>query len=770
MKGQEDVRSAPRVGFRRHLRVEVLPGEAVYLLSEPGVTVLHGRDIQLLAPLLDGTRTVPELLAEASALTPARDVGRLLGTLARAGLIGYRRSGTGAVRAGSAAAAAYWELAGLDGNEAGDSVTRTPVRIISVGRVEPEQARAACVSSGLTVTDAEGPAPEPAAGAFSLVLCDDYLAPELERIDAWHRARRRPWLLASPGGSAPWVGPVFHPAGACWSCLAHRLRAHRRSEIPVQQALALDRPVPLPDASLAAGQSLGMHAAALETAKWLAGLRGENQQTVTVMDTLTLRTVQHRVQQRPQCPRCGDPGLVQDRVRRPVVLRSVLKLQDSGNNHRAVSSTDMQRRYGHLVSPVTGIISGIRRDTRLPAGLNSYVSGHNLALGTRTLAEFRGSLRSLSGGKGATAEEAEVGALCEAVERYSATRQGDEPTVHDTMNGIGEAAVHPNACQLFAQEQFRNRQHWNTRHSTFQQVCAPFAADRPVDWTPVWSVSAGRHRMLPTSLLYFPGRYGTDEEAPQADSNGNAAGGSLEDAVVQGFLELVERDAVALWWYNRTRHPAVDLDAFDAPWLAGLREDYSRINRELWVLDLTSDLGIPAMAAVSRRTDKPAEDISLGFGAHYDPRLALRRAVTEMSQLTGPVAGISHSDPAAYPQADPELLSWWTRATVRNQPYLLPDPAESPRPPAHWSYTPRRDLRADIRAAENLVTALGSELLVLDQTQPDIGLPVAKVLVPGLRHFWARFAPGRLFDVPVRLGRLASPTDYHHLNPIPLFA
>ena len=44
------------------------------------------------------------------------------------------------------------------------------------------------------------------------------------------------------------------------------------------------------------------------------------------------------------------------------------------------------------------------------------------------------------------------------------------------------------------------------------------------------------------------------------------------------------------------------------------------------------------------------------------------------------------------------------------------------------------------------------EMLVLDQTREEIGLPVVKVIVPGLRHFWARFAPGRLYDVPARLG------------------
>ena len=64
----------------------------------------------------------------------------------------------------------------------------------------------------------------------------------------------------------------------------------------------------------------------------------------------------------------------------------------------------------------------------------------------------------------------------------------------------------------------------------------------------------------------------------------------------------------------------------------------------------------------------------------------------------------------------------------------------------------------------------GMELLVLDQTLPDVGLPVVKVMVPGLRHYWARFAPGRLYDVPVRLGLREQPVTYEDLNPVPIFA
>ena len=63
----------------------------------------------------------------------------------------------------------------------------------------------------------------------------------------------------------------------------------------------------------------------------------------------------------------------------------------------------------------------------------------------------------------------------------------------------------------------------------------------------------------------------------------------------------------------------------------------------------------------------------------------------------------------------------------------------------------------------------GLETLVLDQTRPDVGLPVARVVVPGLRHFWRRLAPGRLYDVPVKLGWLERRLAEDELNPISCF-
>jgi len=222
-----------------------------------------------------------------------------------------------------------------------------------------------------------------------------------------------------------------------------------------------------------------------------------------------------------------------------------------------------------------------------------------------------------------------------------------------------------------------------------------------------------------------------------------------------------------MWWYNRTRQPAVDLDAVHDPWTDELREVHRSLGREVWALDLTSDFGIPVFVALSRRTDKAAEDIVFGFGAHFDPGIALRRSLTELNQLL-PAALGARADGGGYTLTDPEPLDWWRNATLDSDPYLRPAPG----PARRLTDFGRRggdDLLDDITAVTALVRERGLELLVLDQTRPDVGLPVVKVLVPGMRSFWARFAPGRLYDVPVALGRLAAPTARDAVNPRPLF-
>lgn len=752
--------SGTPIGFKSGLRTETVPGEAVYVFSEEGVTALRGSHIEALAPLLDGTRDLDSLRRAAPEGLSPGSVTAMVARLTEAGLLGPRTPVP-------AAEAAYWEAAGVSPETAVSATASAGVQPMAVGRADAaamgESLTAAGLSTRRPFRHRPGALPELSSSAeLSVVLCTDYLAAGLAEIDAAHRAAERPWLLARPTGARLWLGPIFLPGaeGApCWHCLAHRLQLHRKGELHAQSALGRSAPVERPSVTLPALTGIAMNMIALEAAKWIAGYRGEQQKTIRTLDSLTLESRRHELPARPQCHSCGDPALVGAQTRRPLLLRSRPKAAEGGAGHRSHTPQEVMDRYGHLVSPVSGIVKELKKDPRGPAEFHCFRSGPNLAAAGKGLSGLRAALRAENSGKGATELHARVSALCEALERHSGTFHGDEERIRGSHASLSDRAVHPDTCLLVDERQHAERERWNAEHGAFQYICAPFDPHAEMDWSPVWSLTERRQRLLPTGMLYF-GAPGSASVC--ADSNGNAAGSSLEDAVLQGSLELIERDAVALWWYNRTRQPAVDLAAFEDPWVDRMRKIYAGIGREFWVLDVTSDFEVPAMAAVTRRTDGH-EEVMFGFGCHFDPRVALRRAVAEMNQLMPVVIdGVQGWD-------DPDAARWWAGPGTAGEPYLLPDPERRPLGPDDYAYTPRADIKEDVLTLRDLFLRQGLEMLVLDQTRPDVGLPVAKVVVPGMRGFWARFAPGRLFDVPVKLGRKSAPTGYDELNPFPMF-
>jgi ribosomal protein S12 methylthiotransferase accessory factor len=322
----------------------------------------------------------------------------------------------------------------------------------------------------------------------------------------------------------------------------------------------------------------------------------------------------------------------------------------------------------------------------------------------------------------------------------------------------------------FSEEQYRGREDWNRSQPPSRCVIVPrpFDPAQEVDWAPLWSLRRREERLLPAAYCY----YGHPEFAGRwciPDSNGCAAGNVVEEAILQGFLELVERDAVALWWYNRVRRPGLDLDSFALPYLGEIQDHYASLGRRLWVLDLTADLGITTLACVSARTSGPAEDVLVGFGAHFDPQVALLRAVTEVNQFLPSVARTRSDGSTVYRFGDELALRWWREARTAQMPYLVPDPERPARHREEFEDPSSDDLAADVELCVERAARRGLDVLVQDLTRPDIGLPVVRVVVPGLCHFWRRLGFQRLYDVPVQMGWLEEPLGPEALNPYTVF-
>jgi ribosomal protein S12 methylthiotransferase accessory factor len=413
-------------------------------------------------------------------------------------------------------------------------------------------------------------------------------------------------------------------------------------------------------------------------------------------------------------------------------------------------------RFRRHVSPLTGVVSRLERiQADLPLNTNYYAT-HNFSGPAKTVRELKAGLSSGSFGKGSTAEQGEASALMEAIERYSGIFQGDEIRAKRRFTDFpsGEA-IPPNEVLQFSDAQLRQGRSPTSGSDGQEAIPALFDQSARIEWSPLWSLRDTRFKYLPTSLLYF---FYRGAAAFAADSNGCAAGNTREEAIVQGFLELVERDAYAIWWYNRLQRPELDLGQFDDSYVRDLRNQLAQNGRRLWALDVTSDLGIPTFVAVTHWMQNGRENIEFGSGAHFDARIALLRAMTELNQflslglMDGGTGERSSLDGAA-----PLLL--------KDHPYLTPNgnPMVQPEFGSKFGHL---DTREQAAACVSIAKRAGLDFLVLDQTRPDIETPVVRVVVPGLRHFYRRFGRGRLYDVPVKLGWRDRPLEEDELNPI----
>ncbi|MFB2916920.1 TOMM precursor leader peptide-binding protein [Aerosakkonema funiforme] len=747
-----------RPRFKTQFRVETVEGEGTFLLSENGSIFLSDRIYQAICPLLDGNHTVDQIVDRLQEELPAAYIYYALMELEHKGYLVESEAIL------PANLTVFIEHLNINIKDAYHRLQKTKVAVKVLSYLSASDF--INIGNSLHIQIAED-------ANFEVVITDDYLRPELAEINRENQMRSRPWMLVKPIGTSLWIGPIFTPQTGCWECLSQRLEGNRPIEKFIQQRRNTLSPLPLtpPLADLSSTQQTALTMAATELLKWI--IQGENKSLEGVLityNTLTSETRKHPLIKRPQCNCCGilKPENCQPL---PVVIGSRKKKFIADGGHRCVSPEETFERYKHHISPITGVV---RELGKLSANFNgltpTYFAKHHFASMFDEFSLLQQNLGGRSAGKGKTDAQAKASAFCEAIERYSGVFQGYEYRIKSSYQQLGDKAIHPDRCMNFSQNQYKNRIEWNAKcGSFFQHVPEPFDETREIEWTPVWSLTKREFKYLPTAYCYF-GYPQPPQPDCWADTNGCAAGNTLEEAILQGFMELVERDSVALWWYNRISRPRVDLDSFDEPYFQDLVNYYRSINREIWVLDITSDLNIPAFAAISRRCDREVEDIILGFGAHFDPKLAVQRALTEVNQLLAPVLTANADGTTQYADsADPPVINWWKTATLQNQPYLVPS---SQIPAKVYSDYPRvdnEDLLDDIKLCQQIVEQKGMEMLVLDQTRPDIGLRVVKVIVPGMRHFWKRLAPGRLYEVPVQLSWLEEAMTEEMLNPIPVW-
>jgi ribosomal protein S12 methylthiotransferase accessory factor len=267
-------------------------------------------------------------------------------------------------------------------------------------------------------------------------------------------------------------------------------------------------------------------------------------------------------------------------------------------------------------------------------------------------------------------------------------------------------------------------------------------------WVPLETVSADYTLPLPPGYGSFA-----------ASTNGLASGNTLHEAVAHGICEVVERDAVALWKLQgeqQRRASAVDSDTIDEPLCREILTRFEGAGVRVKVWDVTSDVGIAAFCCLAYGDDQDWADPEFGAGCHPAREIALLRALTEAAQARTTFISGSRDDlgSALY---EPDVR-------YRRQAYCRAL-AAAHGPVRAFNQTPTLEsdsLRVDVEWILSRLRAVAiEEVVVVDLTRTEFGLPVVRVVVPGLEgaygHEQGDFVPGSRARAVMPFSTIATP-------------
>jgi ribosomal protein S12 methylthiotransferase accessory factor len=249
----------------------------------------------------------------------------------------------------------------------------------------------------------------------------------------------------------------------------------------------------------------------------------------------------------------------------------------------------------------------------------------------------------------------------------------------------------------------------------------------PTAWINAASLADGEPVRVPADLCFRRAVDVRDLDPPWPLSTGMGAGIDPLDAALHGLLELVERDAVALWW--RGGRPArIVSDASGTAIIEHLRAGLT--HRCSWLLDITSDVGVPVVVAASCNDD--GFGLCCGFAARMTRARAADAAVREMAQMElayhlSDMKRRTRGD-ASLSELDRQHIDRFTRIDVTKTRALSPVP-----PPGSTAGLPDADSKqVALGLIRQRLEGLGLSPCVVNQTRAEIGVPVVRALCPGL--------------------------------------
>ena len=473
----------------------------------------------------------------------------------------------------------------------------------------------------------------------------------------------------------------------------------------------------------------------------------------------------------PECSRCA-------------------RLESDRSSNEALDATEQSRRTlmraAHASGPWTGLHAQLAELRSVMHEGRWGFTWHTLrSARTRSGGALRGfpGLRESSAGKGASRGGARAGAIAEAIERYALSwrRDADDSTIAsmDQLRRSGQRFVSPERLLPFSERQWREREAINDLGYAWLKIPGRLRDEddaTQIAWTAGRDLANNNTRTLtPRSWMFM----NTPSDWPEGkrdnyerfvyicDTNGVAAGPTKETAIARGYCEIVERDGIALWWYNRLQRPRIDPDRLDDAWIAQAPKELERIGRTLTLLDASVDRALPVVIAVSVRMEALSDGgweplVTAGCGPGIT--VAAQRAIAEQVQI-GPRHGAETPFYAKSGTPEFDTMRWWKPA---EEPWLTGSRKLPALDATDYPHDERTEGEAFLERVMEYARRERTSLIVRELTHGYGGVHVTKTCVPERCHFWHRLGDPRLSQTPVDLGWSHTALGEDAMNPVPI--
>ncbi|MFF2157798.1 TOMM precursor leader peptide-binding protein [Paenibacillus chitinolyticus] len=575
-----------------------------------------------------------------------------------------------------------------------------------------------------------------------------------------------PWLRGFVSFGEGVIGPLVRPGTrGCSQCAdMRRLMAGReRKEMRELQQRLMTRGGADRDAWASRTGLLQVgHLLAVEARKVLQGQPVHSAEKMFLINLKTLESSLHHVLPDPLCPVCSE--LLDDSsAAAHISLQPSPKISADSYRCRGMDELNKVLTQDYL-DYRTGFLNGKMVDLKSPFADVSV----NLPL----LAEDVGTA-----GRTHSYAVSELTAILEGLERYCGLAPRSKRTViRDSYRNLKDQALDP----------VKVGEHTKEQYARPGAPYTPFNPDHPIDW--VWGYSFLQERpiLVPEQLAYYS--MGCGHSFVFETSNGCALGGSLEEAIFYGILEVVERDSFLMTWYAQMPLPRLDL------YSANDRELQLMIDRlravagfDVHFFNSTMENGIPSVWGVAKNRKQTGMNLICAAGAHPDPVRAVKSAVHELAGMVQSLdekldtnretyVRMFHDSSLVEQMEDHSLLYGLPQAQERLQ-FLLDDNRPLRTFEEEFKRQARHaDLTDDLKDILKAFRRLNLDVIVVDVTAPEImrnGLHCVKVLIPGMLpmtfgHRFTRLAGlERVLRVPVELGYAEKPLRLEDLNPHP---